>query len=151
MQQIRTKDGIMVSILDLTADNFDCPKGEEARYHCRIEQVKFDSNTGKRLSTPRIQIFGKKEFENGMLHNLRQQGYTVEVLHNPTEWLKANAERVAAEKAARTQAAKEAAEKRQREADEAKEAAMTEKIMAKLRAEGWAPADDKKQSSSKKK
>ena len=42
MQQIRTKDGSMVSILDLTADNFACPKGEERSYHCRIEQVKFD-------------------------------------------------------------------------------------------------------------
>lgn len=142
MQQIRTKDGTMVSILDLTADNFDCPKGEEARYHCRIEQVKFDSNTGKRLSTPRIQIFGKKEFENGMLHNLRQQGYTVEVLHNPTEWLKANAERIEREKAEKAAAAKAAAEKAEKERREADKAAMKKEIMEELKAEGWAPKSD---------
>ena len=139
MQQIRTKDGSMVSILDLTADNFACPKGEERSYHCRIEQVKFDSNTGKRLSTPRIQIFGKKEFENGLLHNLRQQGYTIEVLHDPTTWIKAHEEAEAKSRAERAAAAKAAAEKEAKERREAEKAEMEKSIIEKLKAEGWAP------------
>ena len=136
MQQIRTKDGSMVSILDLTADNFACPKGEERSYHLRIEQVKFDSNTGKRLSTPRIQTFGAKEFENGLLHNLRQQGYTFEVLHDPTAWIKAHEEAEAKSRAERAAAAKAAAEKEAKERREAEKAAMKAEIIEELKAAG---------------
>ena len=68
----RTKD---VGLLDVTPENFIVPKGEENCYHCRIEVVKFHSETGKRLSKPRIQVFGKKFFETFGLHNLRKQGF----------------------------------------------------------------------------
>ena len=149
MQQIRTKDGTMVSILDVTAENYLAPKGSEMSYHCRIEQRKFDSNTGKRLSVPRIQMFGKKEFDNGLLHHLRQQGYTVDILHDPNEWIKANQDRIAKEQAENEARRKAEAEKAAKERREAEMAAMQEEIMAKLRAEGWAPKSESKTSKKK--
>lgn len=81
-----------VNILEVTADNYICPKGEEAYYHCRIEQRQFNRETGERQSTPRIQKFEKKMFEAFVLHNLRRQNYTVDILHNPNEWLKKHGE-----------------------------------------------------------
>ena len=149
MQQIRTKNGTMVSILDVTAENYLAPQGSEMSYHCRIEQKKFDSNTGKRLSTPRIQMFGMKEFENNLLHHLRQQGYTVDILHNPNEWIKANQDRIAKEQAENEARRKTEAEKAAKERREAEMAAMQEEIMAKLRAEGWAPKSESKTSKKK--
>ena len=149
MQQIRVKDGTMANILDVTAENYLAPKGSEMSYHCRIEQKKFDSNTGKRLSTPRIQMFGMKEFENNLLHHLRQQGYTVDILHNPNEWIKANQDRIAKEQAENEARRKAEAEKAAKERREAEMAAMQEEIMAKLRAEGWAPKSESKTSKKK--
>lgn len=58
------------------------PKGEEKLFHCKIEVVRFNPNTGERLSRPRIQKFGQKIFEL-VLPKLREQGYTIEILHNP--------------------------------------------------------------------
>lgn len=75
-----------VSILDVTPDNFICPQGEEGLYHCRIEVVKFNPNTGQRESGPRIQVFGAKYFDNFGLHNLKKQGYIVDILHDPHKW-----------------------------------------------------------------
>ena len=136
MQQIRTKDGTMVSILDVTAENYLAPQGSEMSYHCRIEQRKFDSNTGQRLSVPRIQMFGKKEFDNGLLHHLRQQGYTVDILHDPNEWIKVNADRIAKEQAEKAALKKEAAEKAEKERRDAEKAAMKAEIIEELKAAG---------------
>ena len=136
MQQIRTKNGTMVSILDVTAENYLAPQGSEMSYHCRIEQRKFDSNTGKRLSVPRIQMFGKKEFDNGLLHHLRQQGYTVDILHDPNEWIKANQDRIAKEQAEKAALKKEAAEKAEKERRDAEKAAMKAEIIEELKAAG---------------
>ena len=77
-------------------------------YHCRIEIKKFNPETGERLSKPRIQVFGKKFFETFGLHNLRKQGYTVDILHDPNQFVKANRERIAAEERAKAEAEKEA-------------------------------------------
>lgn len=77
-----------VNILEVTSENYIVPKGEEIFYHCRIEQKQFNSQTGERTSVPRIQKFDRKMFETNLLHNLRQLGYSVDVLHNPTEWIK---------------------------------------------------------------
>ena len=135
MQQILTKEGIK-NILEVTKDNFICPKGEEKSYHCRIEMRQFNKDTGARISTPRLQVFGKKIFETNLVHNLRQQGYTVDILHDPNEWMKANGERVAAEKAARERAAKEAAAQREQERRAAERKALKDEIMAELEAAG---------------
>ena len=103
----KTKD---VAITDVTPENYIVPSNEQHLYHCVIEVRKFDSETGKRLSVPRIQKFGKKSFENGILDALKKQGYTITVLHDPNEYVKAQAE----EKAARTAAQQKAAEEKAR-------------------------------------
>lgn len=79
-----TKD---VSILDVTPENYIVPKGEEGTYHCRIEQTQFNPRNGKRVSRPRIQKFDAKMYPS-ILRNLKLQGWDVEILHDPTEFLK---------------------------------------------------------------
>ena len=102
----KTKD---VAITDVTPENYIVPSNEQHLYHCVIEVRKFDSETGKRLSVPRIQKFGKKSFENGILDALRKQGYTITILHDPNEYVKAQAEEKAALTAAQQKAAEEKA------------------------------------------
>ena len=101
----KTKD---VSIFDVTPENYIVPDNEKHLFHCVIEIKKFDSETGKRLSIPRIQKFGKKGYENSIAEHLKKQGYTITVLHDPNEYVKAQAE----EKAARTAAQQKAAEEK---------------------------------------
>ena len=93
-----TKDGRDTPIEKLTADNYIVPKGEERDYHAVIEVVQFDQKTGKRLSRPRVQKFSKKIFEAHVLNNLRKQGYTVTILHDPNEWIKEQAAKAEQEK-----------------------------------------------------
>ena len=71
------------SLMDLTAENYNVPANEKHLYHCIIEVKKFNQETGERLSMPRLQKFGVKMFENGVLDNLKRQGYTITILHNP--------------------------------------------------------------------
>lgn len=122
----KTKD---VAITDVTPENYIVQSNEQHLYHCVIEVRKFDSETGKRLSVPRIQKFGKKSFENGILEALKKQGYTITVLHDPNEYVKAQAE----EKAARTAAQQKAAEAK---AKAEEKAALKAEIMAELKADG---------------
>lgn len=136
--QVRTKDGQIkdVNILDVTPENFIVPKGEEDYYHCRIEVMKFNQDTGERISKPRMQTFGKKFFETFGLHNLRKQGFTVDVMHDPNKWLQENEAKLEAEK--QKKAEEEA--KAKAEAAEAEKKAMKEamkaEILAELKAEG---------------
>lgn len=129
----KTKD---VNILDVTPENFIVPKGEEDCYHCRIEVKKFNQDTGDRISKPRMQVFGKKFFESFGLHNLRKQGFTVDVMHDPNKWLQENEAKLEAEK----QKKAEAGAKAKAEAAEAEKKAMKEamkaEILAELKAEG---------------
>jgi hypothetical protein len=97
-----TKDGRDLPIEKLTPENYVVPKGEEKSYHCVIEVVKYDQNTGKKLSKPRVQKFGKKTFESLVLPILKKQGYTITILHDPNQWIKeqqANAAKLAKEQA----------------------------------------------------
>lgn len=126
----KTKD---VGLLDITPENFIVPKGEESFYHCRIEVVKFNQETGERISRPRMQVFGKKFFETFGLHNLRKMGYKVDIMHDPNVWEAANKEKVEASKRAKAEAAK-AAEREQMKAE----------IIAELTAAGVIPAEPKK-------
>lgn len=136
--QVRTEEGQIkdVNILDVTPENFIVPKGEEDCYHCRIEVKKFNQDTGERISKPRMQVFGKKFFESFGLHNLRKQGFTVDVMHDPNEWLQENEAKLEAEK----QKKAEAGAKAKAEAAEAEKKAMKEamkaEILAELKAEG---------------
>lgn len=131
----KTKD---VAITDVTPENYIVPSNEQHLYHCVIEVRKFDSETGKRLSVPRIQKFGKKSFENGILDALKKQGYTITVLHDPNEYVKAQAE----EKAAADAKAKAEAEAK---AKAEEKAALKAEILAELKAAGVIPAEPAKE------
>ena len=131
----KTKD---VAITDVTPENYIVPSNEQHLYHCVIEVRKFDSETGKRLSVPRIQKFGKKSFENGILDALKKQGYTITVLHDPNEYVKAQAE----EKAAADAKAKAEAEAK---AKAEEKAALKAEILAELKAAGIIPAEPAKE------
>ena len=134
-----TKDGRDTSIEKLTPDNYIVPKGEEKDYHAVIEVVQFDPKTGKRISRPRVQKFGKKIFEAHVSDSLRKQGYTVTILHDPNVWLKEQA-------AKREQAAKEAAAAKakadQEKFDAAVAAAVAKALAEREAAEQAANADN---------
>lgn len=100
-----------------------------------MEVRKFNSETGERLSRPQLCKFEPKFFEAFGLHNLRQQGYTVDILHNPREWEKAHA----AEKEAQDKANAEAATRKAK----ADREAMKAEIIAELKAAGIIPGEKK--------
>ena len=145
----KTKD---VAIIDVTPENYIVPDNEKHLYHCVIEIKKFDSETGERLSIPRIQKFGKKGYENSIADNLKKQGYTITVLHDPNEYVKAQAEEKAARTAAQQKAAEEkaAADAKAKAEAEAKakaeeKAALKAEILAELKAAGVIPAEPAKE------
>lgn len=107
-----TRDGRDTPIDKLTAENYVVPKGEERSYHCVIEVVHYDQKTGKKLSKPRVQKFGRKMFEAVVRDSLAKQGYAVTVLHDPREWIKANKEKAAASAKAAAEAKKKAEQER---------------------------------------
>lgn len=129
----KTKD---VSIIDVHPNNYIVPSNEQHLYHCIIEVRKFDSETGKRLSVPRIQKFGKKTFENLVSDALKKQGYTITVLHDPNEYIKAQAD---AKAVADAKAKADAEEKAQAKVKEALKA----EILAELKASGVIPEEQK--------
>jgi hypothetical protein len=97
-----------VSLLEVTPENFIVPTGQEGNYHCRIEVVKFNSETGERISKPRLQVFGRKFFESFGLHNLKKMGYKVDILHDPKKWEAENSAKIEAKKKELAEAAKKA-------------------------------------------
>lgn len=110
----KTDDGNVkdVAIVEVNATNYIVPDNEKHLYHCKIEVRKFDQDTGARLSKPRIQKFGAKMFKQ-ISHELKRQGYTIDILHNPTEYMEAEKARKAEEAAMTAERkAKEAEEKR---------------------------------------
>lgn len=138
---METKDGRDLSVLEITADNYKVPKGEEMAVHAKIEVKQFDPKTGARISTPRIQKFGMKEWQSVMQSSLRKQGYTVEILHDPYKFAQEHAEQIRAAQIAKAEAEKEAAAKAKAEELAAiKEQAKAE-LMAELRAAGVVPSD----------
>lgn len=139
---MRTKDGRDVSVMDITADNYKVPQGEEMAVHAKIEVKQFDPKTGARISTPRIQKFGMKEWQSHIQSSLRKQGYTVEILHDPYKFAQEHAAEVRAAQEAKAQAAREAAEKAKAEQLAAiKEQAKAE-LMAELKAAGVIPDNE---------
>ena len=145
----KTKD---VAIIDVTSENYIVPDNEKHLYHCVIEIKKFDSETGKRLSVPRIQKFGKKGYENSIAEHLKKQGYTITVLHDPNEYMKARAEadeKTKAERAKDVEAKAKADAKAKAEADAKaraeEKAALKAEILAELKAAGVIPATTAKE------
>ena len=135
-----TKD---VPILEVNAANYIVPKGEEGTVHCRIEQVQFNPNTGVRQSRPRIQKFEPKSW-TGIQRILRQQGWTIDILYDPTAWLKEKEEKERMSIEERVRLAQEAEVKKK---DEMK-AALKAEIIAELKEAGAIKSeesDDKKE------
>ena len=133
-----TKD---VNILEVTPENYIVPKGEEDTYHCKIEQTQFNPRNGKRVSKPRIQKFDSKMYPT-IARNLRQQGWDIEVLYDPTEYLKEQeAKRIEREEMTYKQRQELEAKRRQAEKE-----AMKKEILAELKEMGMlkAPAKEPK-------
>lgn len=137
-----TKD---VPILEVTAANYIVPQGEEGTYHCRIEQQQFNAQTGERQSRPRIQKFEPKMWPT-IQKNLRQQGWTIDILYDPTSYLKEQEEKAAKTVAERAKEAAEAEAKRR----QAEKEAMKAEIMKELREQGVIPSGDEKKEEEKK-
>lgn len=127
----------MIDIEKLTPENYIVPKGEERSYHCIIEVVQFDPKTGKKVSRPRIQKFGKKMFEAHIYSSLKKQGYSVTILHDPNDWIKKNEE----EKAKK---AKELAEAKAKAEKEAFEKAVQAEVARQLAAQNSEKREYKK-------
>ena len=121
-----TKDGRDTPIERLTPDNYIVPKGEERAYHAVIEVKQFDPKTGKRISTPRVQKFGKKSFESHIADSLRKQGYDILILHDPNAWIKEQQ----AKATERAKAEAEAKKKAEQEKFDAAVAAAVAKALA---------------------
>ena len=121
-----TKDGRDTPIERLTPDNYIVPKGEERAYHAVIEVKQFDPKTGKRISQPRVQKFGKKSFESHISDSLRKQGYEILILHDPNAWAKE--QQAKADERAKAQA--EAKAKAEQERFDAAVAAAVAKALA---------------------
>ena len=120
-----TKDGRDTPIERLTPDNYIVPKGEERAYHAVIEVKQFDPKTGKRISTPRVQKFGKKAFESHIADSLRKQGYEILILHDPNAWIKDQQAKAA-------ELAKAEAEAKKKAEQERFEAAVAERVAIEL-------------------
>ena len=135
-----TKD---VDILDVTPENYIVPKGEEGSYHCRIEQTNFNPRTGKRNSVPRIQKFEAKMWPM-LKRNLKLQGWDIDVLYDPTDYLKKKEEEA--------QLTMEQRIKKQQEAEEAKKKAerdaLKKELLEELKKEGLVPAKTNKETKS---
>lgn len=151
--KVQTKEGIAdVDILQVTPENYIVPDNERNSFHVIIEVVKFDSNTGRRLSRPRLQKFGAKAFAQAR-RVLEMQGYTVKVLYDPTGYIK---EMEAERQKSAAQRKKEADIKRQQEIDAAVSAALAEQakktseIVEKAVAEALAKRDQETRSNRKK-
>ena len=134
---MKTKDGKNVTIEDITAENYAVPAGEERYYHVKIEVKQYNPKTGQKISRPAIQKFGPKMYRAIVSVQLLKMGYEMEVLHDPTEWEKEQAVRIAQMRAAQDERAeRDAAEKREEE-----KAAMKAEILAELKAAGVIPAE----------
>lgn len=123
-----TKD---VNILEVTPENYIVPKGEEGSYHCRIEQTNFNPRTGKRNSVPRIQKFEAKMWPM-LKRNLKLQGWDIDVLYDPTDYLKKKEEEAQLTMEQRIKKQQEA--EAQRKAEE--KAALKAEIIAELKEAG---------------
>ena len=106
--------------------------------------MKFNQETGERMSRPRMQVFGKKVFETSVLHNLRKMGYKVDILHDPNVWEAANKEKIEAAKQAKAEAEAKAQAEAEAQAKAAEREKMKAEIIAELKAAGVIPDDAKK-------
>lgn len=123
-----------VPLSEVAPANYIVPQREERFWHVIQEKVEYDRNTGKRLSRPVLQKYDTKSYPQTMKY-LKDAGYTITVLHDPTEWVKrqnvakAAAQRAAAERKAKADAAAKVAER------EALKAELRKELLAELKEE----------------
>lgn len=83
----------------ITPQNYVVPEGEEGNYHAILEVKQFDSASGQRISIPRIQKFGPKWFDSmDGESDLKKQGYSIIVLHDPKKWMAKNQSKIQEQK-----------------------------------------------------
>ena len=130
-----------VPLSEVTPANYICPQREERFWHVIQEKKEFDRNTGKRLSRPTLQKYDMKCYAQTRKY-LTDAGYTITVLHDPTEWVrkqgeaKANAQRIKSEQQANASAEAKAKEREALKAELRKERqAEKNKIRKEIRAE----------------
>lgn len=128
-----------VPIREVTAANYIVPAGEENAYHVLQDIPRYDPRTGKPLSTPRIQKYGAREFKD-LSRNLKQQGYELTILYDPTEYLHKQAEELEAQRNLTAEKKRELEQKRR----EAEKAQMKAEILAELKEAGIIPSKEEK-------
>lgn len=89
-----------VPVSEVTAENYICPEDELHGYHVKMEIVRHDTMTGKKISKPRVQKFDKKVFPT-IRPILEAQGYTLEILHDPKDFAAKTAKQIEEEKIAK--------------------------------------------------
>lgn len=139
------KLGKDVAVGELTPDTYKVPAGEERLYHCIIEVVQYDPKTGKKISKPRVQKFGRKTFETTVYKTLKKQGYAITILHDPKGIEETAAKKKAENEKAKFDAAVEAKVKEviaSMQAEAERKAA--EEAEAKAKAEAAAKAEAEK-------
>lgn len=121
-----------MNIENVTKENYHVEPSEQHLYHVKIELMQYNPKTGAKISRPHIKKFGMKIWTNNLRSNLRKQGYTIEVLHNPVEWAKEEMEKAAeAQKMREEEMAKTIEEQRAAEKE-----AMKQEILKELEAAG---------------
>ena len=131
-----TKD---VPLSEVTAANYIVPEGERNTYHVLQDIPRYDQRTGRKLSVVRIQKYGVKEFKD-INRILRQQGYELTILYDPTEYLRKQHE-AEEERKTLTETKRRELEAKRREAEKA---TLKAEILKELKDEGIIPSEDKK-------
>lgn len=82
--KVKSLGGIKdVPLSEVTAANYIVPQGEERHWHVIQEKVEYDRQTGKKVSRPVLQKYDTKTYPTTEKY-LRDAGYTITVLHDPT-------------------------------------------------------------------
>jgi hypothetical protein len=123
-----------VLLTEVTAENYIVPQREERFWHVLQEKREFDQNTGQRKSRPVLQKYDTKAYPTVRKY-LMDAGYTITVLHDPTQWMKQQEQlrKDAAEKTAKMKAAEQA--KAAAKEREALKAELRKELLAELKEE----------------
>lgn len=133
--KVRFNGGIKdVPLTEVTAANYIVPKGEEMVYHVLQEKVEYDRNNGKRKSRPVVQKYDTKVYPTTSKY-LRDAGYTLTVLHDPTLWQQQQAAAAAKVEQQRRQAQQQQAARQAQAEREALKAELRRELLEELKAE----------------
>lgn len=134
---MKIRNGQDVTIDKVTPENYVVPHGEEHLYHVKQQIPQFDQKTGAPMTKPFIQKYGKKSYESFIADELKLQGYTVVILHDPNDFI----EVTEAEKRAKAEANAAAMAEAEAARKAAEKEALKAEIMAELAQSGILPND----------